>query len=83
MLTLTGYRLKFADDEDPAEGVFFVNAAGEEVRATLYAKATRRTVILQVPRTLSGPQQLVLRRRARADWVAETAWSEPLQELSR
>ncbi len=81
MLTLKGFRLDFEDADDLEEGVFFVAADGQETRATVYAQATARTVILQVPQTLSGPQRLLLRCRARADWVDETAWEEMLQEV--
>jgi hypothetical protein len=59
-LRITGADLKL-DVADPAQGVFFRNATGTEVRATRYLTNTGGTLVVLVPAGLTGPQTLIVR----------------------
>jgi predicted histone-like DNA-binding protein len=61
---LEGRQLKF-DPDDPAQGVFFVDADGHEVRAMIYARVVDTEVHFFIPETLAGPQELLVRAQPR------------------
>ncbi len=61
---LYGSVLKF-DPDDPAQGVFFVDGDGHEVRATVYAHVTQKRVHFLIPPELTGEQRLIVRAQPR------------------
>jgi predicted histone-like DNA-binding protein len=61
---LYGSVLKF-DADDPAQGVFFVDEDGHEVRATVYAHVTKKRVHFLIPPGLTGAQRLIVRAQPR------------------
>jgi len=78
LLEVSGVQLKF-DPKDKRLGVFLVDGAGVETRATAYAVTEPTSVILQVPPTLTLGDYTVLVRTMPKGKIREGVGELPLQ----
>ena len=79
LITVRGSHLKI-DQDDPAQGIFFLQEDGTEVRCPAYAIITRLRFDALMPATLSGPIRLRVATYIHGS-VRSTIHPIPLQQM--